>query len=58
MTNKMTAKTNTEAGLPIDPEGSIHNSICIHILLEGITPADSPGHDPEPDRGPGLGLTG
>ena len=30
----------------------------IHILLEGITPAGGPGHDPEPDPGPGLCLTG
>ena len=28
----------------------------IHVLLEGIAPAGSPGHDPEPDPGPGLGL--
>ena len=30
----------------------------IHVLLEGITLAGSPGHDPEPDPSPGLGLTG
>ena len=30
----------------------------IHILLEGITPAVGPGHNPEPDPGPGLGLAG
>ena len=30
----------------------------IHVLLEGIAPAGSPGHEPEPDPSPGLGLTG
>ena len=30
----------------------------IHILLEGMAPAGSPGHNPEPDPSPGLGLTG
>ena len=28
----------------------------IHVLLEGIAQAGSPGHDPDP--GPGLGLAG
>ena len=32
--------------------------LTIHILLEGITQAGSLGHNPEPDSGPGLGLTG
>ena len=30
----------------------------IHVLLEGINQAGSPGHDPKPDPGPGLGLAG
>ena len=30
----------------------------IHVLLEGIAQAGGPGHDPEPDSSPGLGLTG
>ena len=32
--------------------------LLIHVLQEDITPAGSPGHDPEPDPSPGLGLTG
>ena len=32
--------------------------LLIHVLLEGIAQAGSPGHDPEPDPSPGLGLTG
>ena len=39
------------------PEGT-QEVLPIHILLEGIAQAGSPGHDPEPDSGPGLGLTG
>ena len=30
----------------------------IHVLLEGITPAGGPIHEPEPDPSQGLGLTG
>ena len=76
MTIKMTGDTNTEAGLPIDPEGhqeadpspdieevtpgteGAQEVLPIHILQEGIAQAGSPGHDPEPDPSPGLGLTG
>ena len=76
MTIKMTANTNAEAGLPIDPEGDqeadpgpdieevtpgaegAQEVLPIHVLLEGIAPAGSPGHNPEPDPGPGLGLAG
>ena len=72
----MTADTNAEPGLPINPEGDqevdpssdieevtpgaegTQEVLPIHILLEGIAQASSPGHDPEPDSGPGLGLTG
>ena len=32
--------------------------LLIHILQEDISPAGSPGHHPEPDPGPDLGLTG
>ena len=31
--------------------------LLIHILLEGITQAEGPDHDPNPDLGPGPGLT-
>ena len=73
---KMTADTNAEAGLPIDPEGDqeadpgpdveevtpgaegTQEVLPIPVLLEGIAQAGSPGHDPEPDPSPGLGLTG
>ena len=40
-----------------DVEG-IQEVLPIYILLEGITPAGGPGHDPEPDPSPGLGLAG
>ena len=30
--------------------------LLTHILLEGITQAEGPDHDPDPDLGPGLGL--
>ena len=71
-----TADMNTEAGLPIDPEGDqeadpspdveevtpgaegAQEVLPIHVLLKGIAPADGPGHDPEPDPCPGLGLAG
>ena len=63
MTIKMTADTNAEAGLPIDPEGDqeadpgpdikevtpgtegAQEVLSLHILLEGIAQAGSPGHD-------------
>ena len=65
-TIKTTADMNTEAGLPIDPEGDqeadssphieeatpgaegTQEVLPIHVLLEGITQAGGPGHDPEP----------
>ena len=36
----------------------VQEVLPIHILLEGFAPVGSPGHDPEPDHGPGPGLTG
>ena len=75
MTIKMTADTNTETGLPINPEGDqeadpspdvkevttgaegAQEVLPIHVLLEGIAQAGGPGHDPESDPSPGLGLT-
>ena len=38
--------------------GGAQEVLPIHVLLEGITPAGSQGHDPEPDLSSGLGLTG
>ena len=76
MTIEMTADTNTEAGLPINPEGDqeadpspdikevtpgaegTQEVLPIHILPEGVAPAGSPGHNPEPDPVPVLGLVG
>ena len=31
--------------------------LLIHVLLEGIAQAEGPHHDPDPDLGPGPGLT-
>ena len=44
-------------GVTPDAE-AILEVLLIHILQEDITPAGGPGHDPEPDPSPGLGLTG
>ena len=40
-----------------DAEGA-QEVLPIHVTLEGIAEAGSPGHDPEPDPSPGLGLAG
>ena len=53
-----------EADPTLDIEGvtpdaeAILEVLLIHVLQEDITPAGDPGHDPEPDSSPGLGLTG
>ena len=31
--------------------------LLLHVLVEGITQAEGPDHDPNPDLGPGPGLT-
>ena len=57
-------KRNQGADPTLDIEGvtpdteAILEVLLIHVLQKDITPAGSPGHDPEPDPSPGLGLTG
>ena len=36
--------------------GGTQEVLLIHILLEGISQAEGPGHDPDPELGPGPDL--
>ena len=70
MTIEMTADVSTnperdqEADPALDIEGvtpdaeAILEVLLIHVLQEDIALAGGPGHNPEPDPSPGLGLTG
>ena len=65
------AAIGTTHGLPIDPEADpspdfkevtpsaegAREVLLIHVLLEGIPQVEGPDHDPDPDLGPGPGLT-
>ena len=44
-------------GVTPDAE-AILEVLLIHVLQEDITPAGGPGHNPELDPSPGLGITG
>ena len=57
---------NPEGDQEVDPSPDIKEVtpgaegtqvLLIHILLEGIAQAEGPDHNPDPDLGPGPGLT-
>ena len=58
---------NPEGDQEVDPSpdvkevtpgaGGAQEALLIHVLLEGITQAEGPDHDPDPDLGPDPGLT-